>query len=58
VSPHDLGILLSVDRGEWQRDAALIPAFFDTFGTRLPDELHHEYETLVKRLGSTAAARF
>ena len=44
-------ILLSVDREEWRREAALIPAYFETFGNRLPAELLEEYDTLVKRLG-------
>jgi len=58
VSTHDLGILLSVDREEWQHEATLVPPFFETFGTRLPAELQQECDTLLKRLGGTAAARF
>jgi len=54
LSHHDLGILLSVDRDEWQREAALIPAYFETFGTRLPAALLQEYDTLVTRLGGVA----
>jgi phosphoenolpyruvate carboxykinase (GTP) len=57
VSTHDLAILLSVDRQEWQREAALIPPFFETFGTRLPAELQGEYDALLKRLDS-AVTRF
>jgi phosphoenolpyruvate carboxykinase (GTP) len=56
VSNHDLGILLSVDRDEWRREAGLIPAYFETFGNRLPTELQQEYDTLINRLG-TATAR-
>jgi phosphoenolpyruvate carboxykinase (GTP) len=56
VSNHDLGILLSVDRDEWRRETALIPAYFETFGSRLPTELQQEYDTLINRLG-TATAR-
>ena len=56
LSCHDLGILVSVDRDEWRREAALIPAYFETFGTSLPTELQQEYDTLINRLG-TATAR-
>jgi phosphoenolpyruvate carboxykinase (GTP) len=52
ISHHDLAVLLSVDRHEWQREAALIPDWFQTFGSRLPAQLQDEYNTLLQRLRS------
>ncbi len=45
------GPLLSVDSEVWREEAALIPAFFETFGDRLPKELWDEYNALRQRLG-------
>jgi phosphoenolpyruvate carboxykinase (GTP) len=53
ISIQDLGTLLSVDRDEWQREAATIPAWFQTFGSRLPAGFQEEYQTLLKRLNGT-----
>ncbi|GAA3442249.1 phosphoenolpyruvate carboxykinase (GTP) [Planomonospora venezuelensis] len=47
---EDLETLLSVDTGVWKEEAALIPAFFETFGDHLPKELWDEYNALVDRL--------
>ncbi|GII64499.1 phosphoenolpyruvate carboxykinase [GTP] [Sphaerisporangium krabiense] len=51
LTEEDLGTLLSVDREVWRQEAALIPGFFETFGSHLPAELREEYEALVRRLG-------
>nr|BFE83592.1 hypothetical protein GCM10020093_061930 [Planobispora longispora] len=48
---EDLKTLLSVDTEIWKEEAALIPAFFETFGDHLPKELWDEYNALVDRLG-------
>ncbi|MER5626543.1 phosphoenolpyruvate carboxykinase (GTP) [Streptosporangium sp. NPDC002544] len=51
VSAEDMRTLLSVDEEIWRQEAALMPAFFQTFGDHLPRELWEEYEALVARLG-------
>ncbi len=51
LSDADLDILLSVDTDAWKREAALIPAHFDTFGERLPSELWDIYHELLNQLG-------
>ncbi|MDP9865062.1 MULTISPECIES: phosphoenolpyruvate carboxykinase (GTP) [Streptosporangium] len=50
IPAEDLRTLLSVDRDVWKEEAALIPAFFETFGDHLPKELWDEYHALVERL--------
>ncbi|MEU6740649.1 phosphoenolpyruvate carboxykinase (GTP) [Streptosporangium sandarakinum] len=50
LSAEDLRTLLSVDAEVWKEEAALIPAFFETFGDHLPKELWDEYHALVARL--------
>ncbi len=51
VSEADMETLMSVDREAWKREAALVPEFFATFGTHLPEALWDEYHALVDRLG-------
>ncbi|MGC5014615.1 phosphoenolpyruvate carboxykinase (GTP) [Streptosporangium sp. DT93] len=51
VSAENMRMLLSVDEEVWRQEAALIPAFFETFGDHMPRELWEEYEALVARLG-------
>ena len=51
LSDSDLDLLLSVDRGVWEHEAALIPEFFRTFGGHLPRELWDMYQDLLNRLG-------
>ncbi|MEU6034876.1 phosphoenolpyruvate carboxykinase (GTP) [Actinomadura sp. NPDC047616] len=46
-----LDTLLSVDPEVWKQEAALVPAFFETFGDHLPKELWDEYRALLHRLG-------
>ncbi|MER5419949.1 phosphoenolpyruvate carboxykinase (GTP) [Streptosporangium roseum] len=57
ISDEDLRTLLSVDREVWKDEAALIPAFFETFGDHFPKELWEEYEALVDRLNQEPGTR-
>src|ERR1700677_912565 len=52
LSKADLDLLLTVDVPAWQREAALIPEFFATFGDSLPPRLWEEYHQLTERLGA------
>jgi phosphoenolpyruvate carboxykinase (GTP) len=55
LSPHQLEMLMAVDRGEWAAEVPEIRAFFDRFGSRLPQEMNVQLEALSKRLGATVA---
>ncbi|WP_031163215.1 phosphoenolpyruvate carboxykinase (GTP) [Streptosporangium roseum] len=57
ISDEDLRTLLSVDSEVWKEEAALIPAFFETFGDHFPKELWEEYEALVDRLHQDSGTR-
>src|SRR6185437_9256998 len=48
-------LLRSVDVAVWRDEAALIPAFYERFGERLPAALWDEYRALLGRLGEAAA---
>ena len=50
VSQADLELLLSVDTGTWQQEAALIAEHLATFGRRLPEQLWEEHDALLERL--------
>ena len=50
ISRTDLEMLLSVDPGTWQREAALIAEHLTTFGRRLPVQLWEEHDALLGRL--------
>ena len=50
LTDDQLQEMLSVDSGSWQREAAEIGEFFETFGDRLPAELTAELENLNSRL--------
>ena len=50
VSTSDLEVLLSVDRGTWREEAALIGEYFSTFGRHLPKQLWEEHSALLERL--------
>jgi phosphoenolpyruvate carboxykinase (GTP) len=50
VSERDLELLLSVDAGIWQEEAALTREYFGTFGSHLPEQLWEEHEALLGRL--------
>ncbi|HUO11536.1 MAG TPA: phosphoenolpyruvate carboxykinase (GTP), partial [Caulobacteraceae bacterium] len=39
ISPQAMQLLREVDRSVWRQEAALIPAFFEKFGERLPQAL-------------------
>jgi phosphoenolpyruvate carboxykinase (GTP) len=52
VSDDDLELLLSVDAGTWQEEAALTHEYFTTFGSHFPQPLWAEHEALLERLKS------
>ncbi|MGW8384426.1 phosphoenolpyruvate carboxykinase (GTP) [Streptomyces albidoflavus] len=51
LSDADLDFLLTVDKGAWREEAALVPDHFNTFGDHTPKELWDEHQALVERLG-------
>ncbi|NEC14437.1 phosphoenolpyruvate carboxykinase (GTP) [Streptomyces sp. SID8014] len=51
ISDADLDFLLTVDKGAWREEAALVPEHFNTFGDHTPKELWDEHRALVERLG-------
>lgn len=51
LTPEQLSILLDVDAEVWAEEAALIPAFYEKFGERLPKALWAQHADLVQRLG-------
>jgi phosphoenolpyruvate carboxykinase (GTP) len=55
LTPEAAELLRGVDRAVWRDEAALIPAFYERFGERLPAALWAQYEALVERLGEEAA---
>jgi phosphoenolpyruvate carboxykinase (GTP) len=57
LSDADLKILLDVDAEVWTEEAALIPAFYEKFGERLPKALWGQHAALTKRLEEARAAR-
>ena len=57
LSGEQLDLLLTVDHETWREEAALIPAAYERFGERLPDELWVQYDALLNRLGETKAPR-
>ena len=52
IDPHDLDALLRVDPYEWRLELPTIREHFARFGSRLPDQLHHQLATLEKRLAN------
>ena len=50
LSPGAAKLLREVDTAVWREEAALIPAFYERFGDRLPKALWDEYEALIGRL--------
>jgi len=56
LSPDAMSLLRCVDAGVWREEAALIPAFYERFGDRLPQALWDEYEALVGRLDTADEA--
>ena len=57
LTDAQLRTLLDVDPEVWSEEAALIPAFFEKFGDRLPAALWRQHEALTKRLDRARAAR-
>ena len=55
LSDAQLDLLLSVDVDVWKEEAALIPAFYDRFGERLPQALREEHVALAARLAAAEA---
>ena len=51
LRPTRLDCCSSVDPAVWREEAALIPAFYERFGDRLPAALWAQYEALLERLG-------
>ena len=52
LTPEAAELLRGVDRAVWRDEAALIPAFYERFGERLPAALWAQYEALVERLAA------
>jgi phosphoenolpyruvate carboxykinase (GTP) len=46
-------LLRRVDPAVWREEAALIPAFYERFGERLPAALWAQYEALLERLAES-----
>ena len=55
LSDAQLDLLLSVDVDVWKEEAALIPAFYDRFGERLPQALREEHVALAARRAAAEA---
>ncbi|NBB52556.1 phosphoenolpyruvate carboxykinase (GTP) [Rhizobium sp. CRIBSB] len=56
LTDQALSVLLDVDADVWTEEAALIPAFYDTFGDRLPRRLWDQHAALTERLQSARSA--
>ncbi|HYF23777.1 MAG TPA: phosphoenolpyruvate carboxykinase (GTP) [Caulobacteraceae bacterium] len=50
-----LDLLLTVNTAAWKEEAALIPAFYERFGERLPAALWEQHRALVQRLDNPPA---
>ena len=50
ISAQALQLLRDVDPVVWREEAALIPAFYERFGDRLPDALWAQHAALLERL--------
>ncbi|MFN3583241.1 phosphoenolpyruvate carboxykinase (GTP) [Phenylobacterium sp.] len=55
LSDDQLDLLLTVDPEIWAQEAALIPAFYERFGDRLPQALWSEHQALLQRLEQAAS---
>jgi len=55
LSEAQLATLLEVDADVWAEEAALIPAFYERFGDRLPRALWDQHRALVQRLADERA---
>ena len=56
LSEADLATLLDVDVEVWTEEASRIPAFFETFGDRMPKALWDQHKALEQRLSSARSA--
>ncbi|HXQ17947.1 MAG TPA: phosphoenolpyruvate carboxykinase (GTP) [Caulobacteraceae bacterium] len=56
LSTDAMSLLRCVDAAVWREEAALIPAFYQRFGDRLPKALWDEYEALLGRLDAADGA--
>jgi phosphoenolpyruvate carboxykinase (GTP) len=56
LTPHDAELLRCVDTATWREEAALIPAFYERFGDRLPAELWAQLDALHERLNGADPA--
>jgi len=54
LSRTDAERLLHVDREEWAAEVPEMRAFFDRFGTHLPEEMTRGLEALEQQLQTTA----
>jgi len=54
LTQAQLDLLLTVDTEIWRKEAALVPAFYERFGDRLPAALWAELEALKARLDAPA----
>ena len=50
ITDAEMRRLLLVDPAEWAEAVTAQGQFFEQFGARLPAELKHEHERLVKRV--------
>ncbi|WP_374274310.1 phosphoenolpyruvate carboxykinase (GTP) [Brevundimonas sp.] len=57
LSDGAMDTLLGVDIDVWREEAALIPAFYDRFGDRLPKALWEQHAALGRRLDEAESAR-
>ncbi len=55
LTQEQLDLLLTVDTEIWRKEAALVPAFYERFGDRLPAALWAELEALKARLDAPVA---
>jgi phosphoenolpyruvate carboxykinase (GTP) len=55
IAPERLEALFEVDPAIWNEEAALIPAFYERFGDRLPPALWREHQALLQRLNGPQA---
>jgi phosphoenolpyruvate carboxykinase (GTP) len=55
LSDAQIAVLTTVDHAVWKDEADQIPAFYDRFGARLPDELWRQHAALVERLDAASA---
>jgi phosphoenolpyruvate carboxykinase (GTP) len=55
LSEAQLDLLLTVDPAVWREEAALIPAFYERFGDRLPPQLWNQHRALTARLAAAEA---